>query len=113
MWRDREDVVGPVVFTATLWRLCDERIVGTRLPGIRAACAYAPQQTWAADIGLAPLLRRYQPPPRVVALAQRDVLPHHAPIAAVVVCHIVPSYERCCAQKIKPNHTCSAVTIPS
>jgi hypothetical protein len=42
LWEDREQVFGPVASTATLWRLCDERIDATRLPGIRAARECAP-----------------------------------------------------------------------
>ena len=72
----------PVASFATLCCLCDERIDAARPPGIRAARADARQQAWAGDIELAPCLARDQPRPRFEALAQRGVLPHHAPIAA-------------------------------
>ena len=52
VWGDREHVFGPVASTATLWRLCDERINAAHLPGIRAARAHARQRAWAA--GAAP-----------------------------------------------------------
>ncbi len=52
LWGDREHVFGQVASTTTLWRLVDERIDATRLPGIRAARAHAREQAWAA--GAAP-----------------------------------------------------------
>jgi len=83
LWRDREHVFGPLASTATLSRLSEERMNATPLPGIRAARADAYQRAWAGDIELAPDLVRDQPRPRPDALAQRHVLPHHAPTAAV------------------------------
>ena len=85
--------------TATLSRLRGRRIDAAPLPGIRATCAYAPQRAWAGDTELAPCLARDQPRPRLVALAQRDVSPTMLQSPMFVFCHIVPSYERCCAQK--------------
>jgi hypothetical protein len=49
---DREHVFGPAASTTTMWRLVDERVDTTHLPGIRAARASARAAAWAA--GAAP-----------------------------------------------------------
>jgi hypothetical protein len=49
---DREHVLGAKASTTTMWRLVDERIDATHLPGVRAARAAARAAAWAA--GAAP-----------------------------------------------------------
>jgi hypothetical protein len=52
LWAHREQVLGAVASTTTLWRCVDERIDAVHLSAIRAPRAHARQQAWAA--GAAP-----------------------------------------------------------
>jgi len=51
---DREHVFGAAASTTTKWRLVDERIDATHLPGVRAARAAARAAAWAAGAASAP-----------------------------------------------------------
>jgi hypothetical protein len=51
---DREHVFGAAASTTTMWRLVDQRVDATHLPGVRAARAAARAAAWAAGAAPAP-----------------------------------------------------------
>jgi hypothetical protein len=51
---DREHVFGAVASTTTMWRMVDQRVDATHLPGVRAARAAARAAAWAAGANPAP-----------------------------------------------------------